>query len=352
MRKSLWEVKTLKGLLLVYITLCLIIAGLNYGLGSSVSNDIRQMITKIWQFYENQFKVFLILIGSWLTIRVTGERSKMQKRNLIGFICAALFIHIIGPFLTSNNDLYFFAMPLPWSTTALQLMVKSDFYIRHVPIWGVSGISVVLVVYLAITVIVFLGTLVFGRRWQCSFLCLFNGFVAEIFSPAFPFIGKKKNKGARRFPLLTVMKWLLLIADLFFVAFWIYLIVSKKSNLSLSTLLAKVETYKYLSTELLMAMFLWIIFTGRGYCYYCPLGTVLSGISRIAGQKIVTDKTECIQCKKCDKVCPMNISISALAGEKKAVVDSRCVGCGHCVDVCPVNTLEYSTKILDIITRK
>lgn len=51
----------LKGLLLVYITLCLIIAGLNYGLGSSVSNDIRQLITKIWQFYENQFKVVLYL---------------------------------------------------------------------------------------------------------------------------------------------------------------------------------------------------------------------------------------------------------------------------------------------------
>lgn len=33
----------------------------------------------------------------------------MQKGNLIGFICAALFIHIMGPFLTSNNDLYFFA---------------------------------------------------------------------------------------------------------------------------------------------------------------------------------------------------------------------------------------------------
>lgn len=101
-----------------------------------------------------------------------------------------------------------------------------------------------------------------------------------------------------------------------------------------------------------MTMFLWIIFTGRGYCYYCPLGTVLSGISRIAGQKIVTDKTECIHCKKCDIVCPMNISISALAREKKAVADSLCVGCGHCVDVCPVNTLEYSTKILDIIKRQ
>ena len=294
MEKKLWEVTTLKVLLLIYITLCLIIAGLNYSLGSSVTEATHQLITKIWQFYENQFKTFLIIISSWLTIRIIGKRSKMQKKNLIGFICAALFIHIIGPFLTANNDLYFFSMPLPWSTTALQLMVESDFYIRHVPLWGLSGISAALFIYLIITIIVFLGTLIYGRRWQCSTLCLFNGFISEAFSPAFPILRKKKNAGAKIIPLLKILKWFLLAISLFFVLFWIYSIILKDFNYPLATLLAKIEIYKYLSIELLMAMFLWVAFTGRGYCYYCPLGTVLGGISQIAGQKISTDKTECM----------------------------------------------------------
>jgi len=352
MEKKLWEVTTLKALLLIYITLCLIIASLNYGLRSSVSEETHQLITKIWQFYENQFKTFLIIIGSWLTIRITGKRSKMQKKNLIGFICAALFIHIFGPILTSNNDLYFFSMPLPWSTTALQLMAEeSNFYIQHVPLWGLSGISAVLFIYLIITIIVFSGTLIYGRRWQCSTLCLFNGFIAEAFSPAFPILKRKKNNKAKTIPFLEILKWFLLTVNIFFIIFWIYSIISKDFNYPIATILAKIEVYKYLSMELLMAMFLWVIFTGRGYCYYCPLGTVLSGISRIAGQKITTDKAECINCKKCDLVCPMNIIISVSAMKKKDVIDSRCVGCGHCVDICPVNTLEYSTKFLDKITR-
>jgi hypothetical protein len=44
------------------------------------------------------------------------------------------------------------------------------------------------------------------------------------------------------------------------------------------------ETYKYLITELLLAMFFWIALVGRGYFYYCPLGTVLGWVGRAAGR--------------------------------------------------------------------
>ncbi len=92
MKKKLWEVTTLKALLLIYITLCLIIAGLNYGMGSSVSEKTHQLILKIWQFYENQFKTLLIIIGSWLTIRIIGKRSKMQKKKPYWFyLCSPVY---------------------------------------------------------------------------------------------------------------------------------------------------------------------------------------------------------------------------------------------------------------------
>ena len=98
-------------------------------------------------------------------------------------------------------------------------------------------------------------------------------------------------------------------------------------------------------------MFLWIAFLGRGYCYYCPLGTVLSLLSRIAGQKITTDNTKCISCKKCDKICPMAIEISEKAARGISVNSIRCVGCGHCVDECPTQNLRYSTGFLDRIAK-
>ncbi|MBB6479366.1 4Fe-4S dicluster-binding protein [Spirochaeta isovalerica] len=346
------EIKALKILLALYIFLCLLIAGLNYGLAPHVSEAGSRIIRSIWNIYENYFKTFLIVTGSWLTLRISGKRSRMQKRNFAGFIIAALLVHIIGPFLTGNPDLYFFAMPFPWSSTALQTLVdRSSFYTHHLPLWGLGGISASLTVYLIITIIVFTGTVLLGRRWQCSTLCLFNGFISETFSPAFPLVGKKTAPGSKLRKLFVVLKWALLVIAFIFFLFWFYILISGDYRESAADLFADIEVYKYLSVELLMAMFFWVAFTGRGYCYYCPLGTVLGWVSRLAGQRIRTDISDCIKCGKCNVSCPMGIEIKMSAEEKKDVYSSLCVGCGHCVDICPVGTLEYSTAFLGKIRR-
>lgn len=346
------EILLLKFLLGLYIVLCLIIAGLNYGLAPGASEEVRELTLRIWHFYENQFKTFLIIIGSILTIRIQNKKASMHKRNLLGFICAAAVLHIIGPAATGISDLYFFSMPLPWSTSALQLMTdQSQFYQKYFPLWGASGISAVLVFYGIVSLIVFGGTLIMGRRWQCSTLCLFNGFISEVFTPAFPFFGKKKKIGKTGRRLFSITRWCFLTAGISFTLFWIYSVFFSYNN-DMAEILAKVEVYKYLSIELLMAMFFWIAFTGRGYCYYCPLGTVLGGISGIAGQKIHSDGPDCISCRKCDKTCPMNIDISTEAQKGEPIISSMCVGCGHCIDNCPTDTLRYSTSILEKLKGK
>jgi polyferredoxin len=93
-------------------------------------------------------------------------------------------------------------------------------------------------------------------------------------------------------------------------------------------------------------MFFWTVLIGRGYCYYCPLGTVLGWVGRDVGQKFVTTRTKCTGCGKCDTVCPLSIPIKDKALQGQAVVDSRCVGYGHCIDACPAQTLAYSTGFL------
>jgi len=115
--------------------------------------------------------------------------------------------------------------------------------------------------------------------------------------------------------------------------------------------LETLETHKYLVVELLLAMFFWTVLIGRGYCYYCPLGTVLGWVGRAVGQKIITTRSKCIGCGKCDTACPLSIRIRDKALGGKDLVDSRCVGCGHCIDVCPVQTLAYSTRFLKRIGR-
>lgn len=343
----------LKSILWLYIILCFIIAGLNYGYASKAEPAAAAFITWFWHFYENWIKTFFIILCGFLTLRIVGAsgRTTLRKRNLIGFIIAALVVHIITPIFLDNKELYFFTMPLPWNTTPLQLMNEgSNFYMSRFPVWGMGGITSALIFYVCISAVVIIGTLLFGRRWQCSTLCLFNGFASEVFAPAFPLVGRLKEVKPKTLKMFSMTRWLFLILSIFFTAFWTLALLGMPIAGNIKVI-GKIEEYKYLIGELLMAMFFWVAFIGRGYCHYCPLGTVLAFLSKAAGQRIVTNNTNCIQCSKCNQACSMAIDIKCKAQEGKDVAELRCVGCGHCVDVCPTNTLSYSTRFLDRVMK-
>jgi polyferredoxin len=344
----------LKTILWIYIILCFILAGLNYGYVKTAPEPEAKLITSAWHFYENWFKTILIITASVLTIRIVKrtKRTRMVKRNLIGFIIAALIVHIFTPLILNNDELYFFAMPLPWTTTPLQLLFEnSSFYASRFPLWGIAGITAAIIFYVVISGIVFIGTMLFGRRWQCSTICLFNGFASEVFSPAFPLIGKNKKAQPKTVRILIILKWFIFILALLFTGYWILLLFGV-SVFRDYDLIGKLEIYKYLSVELLMMMFFWIVFTGRGYCYYCPLGTLVGFLGKISGQKIITTNAKCIGCNQCNIACPMTIDIKSKALKGEPVTSLRCVGCGHCVDACTTETLSYTTTFLSMISEK
>jgi polyferredoxin len=335
--------------------MCLVIAGLNWGYVPNASAKTAALITKIWQIYENWVKAAFIFICGFLTLRITAkkERIRMRRMNIIGFSITALALHILLPFLMHNPDLYFFAMPLPWNTTPLQAgIVQSEFYQTHILTLGLTGIKGALLFFWLYSAFIFLGTLIFGRRLQCSTLCLFNGFAAEVFEPAIPLLrkrGKTRRQPLEKKTLATFkyLRWLFFGLSLVFTFYWVMVQTGMPWQHSMD-LMQKIEVYKYLVTELLMTMFFWIAFIGRGYCLYCPLGTTLALVAKLAGQRIKTDNSKCIQCGKCSKACPVSIDVKAFAKEKKAVQDIRCLGCAHCIDVCPTETLSYSTHCIDL----
>ena len=53
------------------------------------------------------------------------------------------------------------------------------------------------------------------------------------------------------------------------------------------------------------------VFVERPWCKYaCPYGGFLGLVSQVKITKIKRDKNLCIECQKCDNVCPMKIEIS------------------------------------------
>jgi polyferredoxin len=83
----------------------------------------------------------------------------------------------------------------------------------------------------------------------------------------------------------------------------------------------------FLAVSLILSMFV-----DRFFCkYLCPLGGFLGILHRVGLYKIKRDESTCINCKKCDDVCPVNLDIST----SERVTSSECINCMQCISYCP-----------------
>ena len=103
---------------------------------------------------------------------------------------------------------------------------------------------------------------------------------------------------------------------------------------------AATGTFAQVTAMTIMGSFLAVsLFFDRPFCnYFCSEG-IRFGVLSLG--RIVTIKRNadaCIGCKKCDKVCPMNIQVSSGAQVRHA----QCINCFECLATCPAaGALEY-----------
>lgn len=92
-----------------------------------------------------------------------------------------------------------------------------------------------------------------------------------------------------------------------------------------------------------------IINSGRTWCQICPMG-FMEKLSYKAGQLLkvnqktdvkvtISDKNACLNCGKCSKVCPMQLTPHKEFNEKNQFDHIDCIKCNTCVVSCPVNIL-------------
>ncbi|MBM7854099.1 polyferredoxin [Desulfohalotomaculum tongense] len=83
-------------------------------------------------------------------------------------------------------------------------------------------------------------------------------------------------------------------------------------------------------------------FYNRVFCkYICPMAAFLALLSPFGLTSIKRNESTCINCKKCNNVCPVNIDVQS----NNNVTSVECINCNECVNVCPVkDTLYISGK--------
>ena len=94
-------------------------------------------------------------------------------------------------------------------------------------------------------------------------------------------------------------------------------------------------------TLIILSVLAWI--GGRTYCNtICPVGTILSFLSRFSFLKINFDEEKCRNCSACTKNC----KASCIDFKTHTVDYSRCIVCGNCMDACKFGALKYDAPRL------
>ena len=134
------------------------------------------------------------------------------------------------------------------------------------------------------------------------------------------------------------------------VALWVIYVTARSAQLVFADYDPYYALFNFWSGEVALTAFIALaavvvlsLFIDRPFCKYaCPYGAVLGifNLFRVFG--IRRNAETCIDCKACDRACPMNIEVSTSG----RVRDHQCISCLKCSSehVCPVSdTVEMMT---------
>ncbi|MPL99632.1 putative electron transport protein YccM [bioreactor metagenome] len=178
----------------------------------------------------------------------------------------------------------------------------------------------------------------------CGYICPFGSYqewIGKLGKKLFP---KKYNKlmPVKIDRILRYLRYLVLIMVLY------------QTAVSAKLVFQSVDPYyalfNFFTNEVAVSAYIMLgvitvlsLFIERPWCkYLCPYGALLGLFNPIRIFKIRRIKNTCIGCKKCDRVCPMNIEVSG----KKIIRDLQCISCHKCTSEvsCPVkDTVVIST---------
>ncbi len=166
------------------------------------------------------------------------------------------------------------------------------------------------------------GPLLFGRGW-CGYAC-WTAMVLDFLPYKIPQTPRKKIGWIR---YITFAVSLIFVSALFLahignlerIMFWAFVI---GNILYYTTGITLAYTFK----------------DNRAFCkYICPITVFLKPMSYYSLIRIQCDKSKCVSCGKCKRVCPMNVDMTN--NSRKRLNATECILCQECVKACPKKAL-------------
>lgn len=167
-----------------------------------------------------------------------------------------------------------------------------------------------------------LGPLIFGRGW-CGYAC-WTAMVLDFLPYKVPETPRKKIGWIR---YITFAVSLIFVSALFLahvgnmerIMFWAFII----------------GNVMYYAVGVILAF---SFKDNRAFCkYICPITVFLKPMSYFSLLRIECDKSKCVSCGKCKKVCSMEVDITDNSRRRKN--GTECILCFECVKNCPKDAL-------------
>jgi len=173
---------------------------------------------------------------------------------------------------------------------------------------------------------------VFAGVFYCGWICPY-GLMQDLFGKLGSLLGIKKRKmppslqGILVFSRYALLALVLLIASDFVFSLMTF---DPRANFS-NMLVGNVAGFAAISV---MAFFLIVsLVFERPFCnYLCSEGARYGLMASLRIFTIKRDQSLCVNCKKCDKACPMNIKVSKATNLRSL----QCINCFQCISACPV----------------
>ena len=263
----------------------------------------------MWLIFE------IIAITLWLTMQnifYLFNFSYIGTSIAIGFLLFQLqykYARRIAQFLVGAYMLVY-----------LGLMCNENMQIEGFWYYLFTGVFEAATIHYAVAKI--FGPFIFGRGW-CGFAC-WTAMILDLLPYKIPQQSRKKWGWIR---YITFVLSFILVSGLFLakvknmeqIMFWLFLIGN--------------------SLYYIVGIFLaFALKDNRAFCkYICPITVFLKPASYFSLLRIKCDKSKCVSCGKCKKVCPMNVDVTDNSRKRKN--GTECILCFECTKVCPKNAL-------------
>ena len=273
-----------------------------------------------------ELKKFILPAMMWLIFEIIAITLWLTKKNIfylfnfsyigtslaIGFLLFQLqykYARRIAQFLVGAYMLVY-----------LGLMCNENMQIEGFWYYLFTGVFEAATIHYAVAKI--FGPFIFGRGW-CGFAC-WTAMILDLLPYKIPKQPRKKWGWIR---YLTFVLSFIFVSGLFLaqvknmeqIMFWLFLIGN--------------------SLYYIVGIFLaFALKDNRAFCkYICPITVFLKPASYFSLLRIKCDKSKCVSCGKCKKVCPMNVDVTDNSRKRKN--GTECILCFECKKVCPKNAL-------------